>query len=162
MLERFDRYQEVKRVWRKKGDGYELIDGPFTEDWDGEKKRHVASEVFTEAINSGGCLFGAFDGDKMAGFAGVMGDFKGSGGQYLYLDTLHASREYRRMGIGKKLFSLCAGYAKQKGARKLYISAHPSEESQAFYRSVGCVYAGEIIPELFEKEPYDVHMEFVL
>jgi hypothetical protein len=52
--------------------------------------------------------------------------------------------------------------AKRLGAVKLYISANSSQESQAFYRAIDCVDAEEIIPELFEVEPYDVHMEYLL
>jgi hypothetical protein len=37
-----------------------------------------------------------------------------------------------------------------------------SEETQAFYRAMGCKYAEEIIPELFEAKPFDVHLEFDL
>lgn len=82
--------------------------------------------------------------------------------QYLWLDMLHVSYEYRKKGIGRKLFDMTANAAKKLGAKKLYISAHSSQESQAFYRAVGCVNAEEIIPELFEAEPYDVHMECLL
>ena len=58
--------------------------------------------------------------------------------------------------------TLLSGRAKKTKAKKLYISANSSQESQAFYRAMGCVDAEEIIPELFEAEPFDVHMEYVL
>jgi N-acetylglutamate synthase-like GNAT family acetyltransferase len=75
---------------------------------------------------------------------------------------LQVSYEYRHKGIGKKLFALCVDAAKKYEAEKLYISAHSSQESQAFYRAMRCVDTEEIIPELFEAEPFDVHMEYVL
>lgn len=86
----------------------------------------------------------------------------GSHNQYIWLDMLHVSFEYRHHGIGRKLFNLAVEAARELHASKMYISAHSSEESQAFYRAMGCVHAMEVIPELFEAEPYDVHMEFVL
>ena len=50
----------------------------------------------------------------------------------------------------------------RQGAKKLYISAHSSKESQAAYKALGCVYATEIIPWIAEEEPYDVQMEYIL
>ena len=47
----------------------------------------------------------------------------------------------RGNGIGKKLFLEAKQWAKQRGAKKLYISAHSSVESQAFYKAMGCVEA---------------------
>ena len=47
----------------------------------------------------------------------------------------------------------------ENGAGKLYISAHSAVESQAFYKSMGCVEAGEYNPEHVEKEPYDCQLE---
>ena len=38
-----------------------------------------------------------------------------------------------------KGFANIKEWAKQKGAKKLYISAHSAVESQAFYKSMGCV-----------------------
>ncbi|MCC5464644.1 hypothetical protein [Pelosinus baikalensis] len=38
------------------------------------------------------------------------------------------------------------------GARKIYISAHSSEESQAFYKVIGCVEAVEINKQLLDAE----------
>lgn len=54
------------------------------------------------------------------------------------------SYEYRNYGIGKQLFYLCCEKAREKGAKKLYIRAHPSEETQNSYKSVGCVLAVEV------------------
>jgi len=67
---------------------------------------------------------------------------------------------YRHKGIGKKLFELCIKKAKEVGIEKIYISANSSKETQNFYLSVGCIDAEEIDKELFEKEPFDRHMEY--
>jgi ribosomal protein S18 acetylase RimI-like enzyme len=74
---------------------------------------------------------------------------------------MHVSYEYRGKGIGRKLFTLSLETMKNCVAKKVYIVANPSEESQAFYRAMGCVEAEEIIPELYD-DSYDVHMEFAL
>ena len=162
MLNQFNRYQKVEKSWRKKNGEWVLVDNPYVEEWDEVKKQKLATDDFSQIINSGGVLFCAYDGDKLIGFSGIDGNFIGSRNQYLWLVYLHVSYEYRGKGIGRKLFLLTANAAKRLAARKLYISANSSKESQAFYRSIGCVDTEEVIPALFEAEPYDVHMEYVL
>jgi ribosomal protein S18 acetylase RimI-like enzyme len=162
MLKFFHRYQAVKKCWRKINNKWVLIDNPYIEDWDDDFRNQLSTEDFPQAIKSGGALFGAYDNDKLIGFFALDGNLIGSEKQYAWLVFCHVSAEYRHHGIGRKLFNLAVEAARKLGAPKMYISAHSSEESQAFYRAVGCVHAEEIIPELFEAEPYDVHMEFVL
>ena len=72
------------------------------------------------------------------------------------------SEEYRRQGIGRKLFSLACEEAQRLGAEKLYISAHSSKESQAAYRALGCTPAEEVNEGLAAAEPFDVQMEYRL
>ncbi len=48
------------------------------------------------------------------------------------------------------------------GAKKLYISAHSSQETQAFYSSMGCIEAREYNKTLVAKEPYDCQLEYSL
>ena len=52
--------------------------------------------------------------------------------------------------------------AEKLGAKKLYISSQSSEETQAFYKSVGCVEAMEINQKLYDEEPFDCHLEYCL
>ncbi len=66
------------------------------------------------------------------------------------------------MGVGRKLFEKAAGVAEGYGAKRLYISAHSSKESQAAYKALGCVHAEEIIPWIANEEPFDVQLEYVL
>jgi serine/threonine-protein kinase len=162
MLKSFHRYKEVKKSWRKIDGEWVLIDNPYIEDWDDDFKNKIITEDFPQAIKSGGAVFGAYDDGKLIGFFALDGNLIGSEKQYAWLVLCHVSAEYRHHGIGKKLFNLAVEVARGLGTPKMYISANSSEESQAFYRAVGCVHAEEIIPELFEAEPYDVHMEYLL
>ena len=107
-------------------------------------------------------MIGCFDNGKLIGWACVKKELFGSSEQYANLDYLHVSYEYRNCGLGKVLFAHAVTMAKDFGATKLYISGQSSKETQAFYKSVGCHEAEEIDPVLFEKEPYDCHLEFVL
>jgi ribosomal protein S18 acetylase RimI-like enzyme len=72
------------------------------------------------------------------------------------------SEEYRRQGIGRKLFSMACEEARRLGAAKLYISAHSSKESQAAYQALGCTPAEEVNEGLAAAEPFDVQMEYRL
>jgi N-acetylglutamate synthase-like GNAT family acetyltransferase len=68
----------------------------------------------------------------------------------------------RDKGIGKVLFQMASNWAREKGAKKLYISANSSVETQGFYRSLGCVEAMEYNQAHVDREPYDCQLEYVL
>jgi ribosomal protein S18 acetylase RimI-like enzyme len=161
LLKSFHRYQEIKKSWRKIDGEWVLIDNPFIADWTDEQKRYTVSAGLIPAVTSGGAVFAAYDADKVIGFSSLMGERIGLAAEYLQMDMLHVSAEYRHHGIGKTLFHLAVEAARELGAPKMYISASSSVESQAFYRAMGCVEAEETIPELYD-DSYDVHMEFAL
>ena len=160
-LDDFIRYEEVKSAWRKIDGRYVLCENEYIMNWDLETCRNTASTVY-EGIRSKGFGFGAFDGDKIAGFVYVWGELFGSRNQYIELKLFYTSGPYRGMGIGKKLFSLACEEARKLGAEKLYISSGPTESTQAAYRKLGCVYAEEISPAAVEKYPLDVQLEYLL
>ncbi|CAM3165464.1 GNAT family N-acetyltransferase [Paenibacillus lupini] len=163
LLQHFNRYQEVRRCWRREHDEWVLKEISFIEQWDEILKQEIVREDFRSCIHSGGTVWGVFDGaNRMIAFASLLSDFFGSSNQYLQLMQIHVSYEHRGRGIGKKLFELCAEKAKAMGAAKLYISTHSSEESQVFYHKIGCMDAIEVNQKLAEHEPYDRQMEFVL
>jgi RimJ/RimL family protein N-acetyltransferase len=80
----------------------------------------------------------------------------------LQLKQLHVSRAYRQQGLGRTLFQLAVQKARQMGAKKLYISATPSENTVDFYLRLGCTLVGEPDPELFVFEPENIHMEYAI
>lgn len=51
-------------------------------------------------------------------------------------------------------------YAKENGANGLYISSTPSENSVNFYQHLGCRLIDIPDPELYEREPEDIHLVF--
>jgi predicted N-acetyltransferase YhbS len=106
--------------------------------------------------------FGAFDGERIIGFATVSHDIFGKTANYVELVCFQVSEDYRHQGIGKKLFTMICEEAMRLGADKLYISGHSSKESQAAYQALGCRHADEINKILAEKEPFDVQLEYIL
>lgn len=85
-----------------------------------------------------------------------------SGKKRLNLEGLWVSEKYRSKGIGKALFQLATGAGQKLGAKSLYVSATPSENTVRFYKKSGCIPADPIDPFLFEKEPEDIYLEYRL
>lgn len=161
LFEKYKRYQEVKQCWRKIDGKWVLKDISFIEDWNDKDKLYLVN-CLKNTINQKGSVIGAFDNNLLVGFSSIENNFFGQNKEYLQLSSLHTSKEYRGHGIGKQLFILSIQKAKKRGAKKLYISAHSSKETQAFYKSVGCGDTLEINKTLYDKEPYDCHLEYVI
>ncbi len=160
-LDGFVRHQEVTKRWQMTAQGLVLVPEAFTEDWDLPKRREIAATI-AEGVAGGKVAFGAFHWGSVVGYFFLDNQPIGTQRQYLELLLYHVSEPYRGRGIGKRLFALGSEAARNAGARKLYISAHPSQESQAAYRRLGCVDAVEIIPAIAEREPFDIQMEYAL
>ena len=157
----FNRYQEVKKCWRKENEEWTLKDIAFTEQWDIDEYQYLV-KCLQNTVKTGGAVFGAFHKNALVGFASVENQFFGSNKQYLQLSSIHISYGSRGMGIGKRLFLLACSKAKAMGAQKLYISAHSSEETQLFYKVMGCVEAIEYNAKLVAEEPCDCQLEYSL
>ena len=160
-LDDFVRHQSVTESWRKKAGDWKLVPNVYEENWSQLQCREIAEDV-VHHINFGQTGFGAFDGERIIGFATVSHRIFGSAARYVQLVCFQISEEYRRQGIGRKLFSMVCEEARRLGADKLYISAHSSKESQAAYRALGCTLAEEVNAELEAAEPFDIQMEYSL
>ncbi|MCF6139059.1 GNAT family N-acetyltransferase [Pseudalkalibacillus berkeleyi] len=161
MLKGFNRTQVTTNVWYKSKEGYQIKEDYFVDQWDDAQKEKVIADL-KRCLKHNGAVFCAMKGAQLVGFANIEGRRFGSRNQYIELPYIHVSDEYRGYGIGKKLFKKCTDKAKEWGAEKLYIGAHPAIETQHFYQSVGCTYAEEINPEIYEREPLDIQLEYEL
>ncbi len=162
LLKNFQRRQEVNLVWRNIGGKEQLVPEPFVDDWTPQDRIDKVEKRLKPCLREGGAVFGAFYQGEIAGFASVKRQLFGSRSQYADLLQLHVSNQWRRKGIGKKLFLQCAARAREWGAGKLYISAHSAQESQAFYRALGCVAAEEVNAAHVAEEPFDCQMEYTI
>ena len=63
---------------------------------------------------------------------------------------------------GKGWAAGCFSVFAVRRAKKLYISAHPSQETQAFYHTLGCVEAKEYNEEIAATDSGDCQLEYVL
>ena len=154
----FDRFQVVEKCWRKQQGQWVIQDVSFTERW-GDEEFQELCRCLQGTLAGGGQVWGAFVDGKLKGFASVEGELIGSQGQYADLTSIHVSADARGKGLGRKLFQLAEEFARQLGAKALYISGHSSVESQAFYKAMGCVEAEEPQAKHVEKEPCDCQLE---
>ncbi len=150
-LDGFDRRHNVKRVYRRIGGSYRLIDKPYTEDWDPDEKRQTAEILMSDDL----ITYLALDGGRVIGFIGLLKELNGD---RMILDLMYVSADHRGRGIGRRLFEKAVDEAQRSGARELYISACSSEETIAFYRAMGAELTNEPIREMADKEPCDLQM----
>lgn len=163
---------EVERVWAI--DRREVIDSVYTLE-DGELvlrperydmrgwppgAEEVTTPILEDCFERGGTFFGAFDEGRLVGVAVLDNAFMGRDGDQLQLVFLHVSRDYRKRGLGRRLFEQAVERARELDASYLYVSATPSENTIGFYLHLGCAVAEEVDEALFELEPEDIHMVY--
>ena len=161
LFDGFVRRQIVTKCFRREQGKWVIKDEPFIDDWSEEDYRELISHLRSVIID-GGFVKGAFYQSRLTGFASVDVQPLGSHLEYLDLTNIHVSRDMRGKGIGKKLFLDAACWAREKGAEKLYISAHSAVESQAFYTAMGCSEAEYYHQAHVEAEPFDCQLEYLL
>ncbi len=154
----FIRRQTVTKCWRKENGEWVIKDAPFIDDWN-EKDYNILISCLKNTLLSGGFVYAAFCDNILKGFVSVEPEFFGGENRYLDLSSIHVSQDLRGQGVGSVLFAAAKKWAGEKGARKLYISAHSAVESQAFYNKMGCVEAQIYHQQHVEAEPYDCQLE---
>lgn len=158
LFRHFIRHQIVTKCWRRDNGEWAIRDDPFIDDWS-EADYQTLVACLKNTVQTGGVVYAAFPDDVLKGFVSVESAFFGGENQYLDLTSIHVSEDMRGAGIGRSLFLLAKEWAREKGAKKLYISAHSAVESQAFYRSMGCVEAKEYNQRHVDAEPFDCQLE---
>ena len=157
----FIRHQIVTKCWRRENGKWILKDAPFIDDWT-ESDYQILISCLKNTILSSGVVYAAFYDGKLKGFVSVEPEIFGGEQGYCDLSSIHVSEDARGSGIGKALFFMAKEWAREKGAKKLYISAHSAVESQAFYQRMGCVEALEYNQRHVDAEPFDCQLECVL
>lgn len=160
-LDGFIRHQRIEKVWKRTESGLQLESQPFTEDWDQQKCREIAARMLS-GLRRGYYGVGAFDCGRLVGWAFYNSALVGKNNNYAVLEMFHVSEPYRGNGIGRRLFDASLPLVRSRCAERIFISAHPSEESQAVYRALGCVPAAEFFAEAAADEPFDIQLEYIL
>ena len=161
-VEEIDRSEVIEAIYYRR-DGQLVLD---KEHWElkGWPSRELPQNTLylSALLDRGGAIWGAFDGDRLVGMAALDSKWIGPSGDTLDLYFLHVSAGYRDRGVGTALVDLVKERAREMGARRLYVSATPSEHTVRFYKGVGFDLARHVDPELFELEPDDIHMDMDL
>jgi len=155
-----DRAEVVERVYYHEGG--ELVLKPEHHDvqgWPAGEPEHYGP-ILLDCFDCGGTVYGAFQGETLIGATVLESRFIGREKDQLQLKFLHVSRRHRKAGLGCALFEKAVEKARELGARRLYVSATPSENTVRFYLRRGCRVADEVDAALFELEPEDIHLEF--
>lgn len=154
----FVRHQTVTKCWRKEGGRWVVKDAPFIDDWK-EPEYQFLVACLKRTVQTGGFVHAAFLDGNLKGFVSVEPGLFGGAHRYLDLSSIHVSEDLRGEGVGTALFLAAKEWAREKGAGKLYISAHSAVETQAFYKKMGCVEAQLYNKKHVEEEPYDCQLE---
>ncbi len=106
-------------------------------------------------MKAGADAIGAFDGCGMIGIGIIRYEIRPKVAQLAFL---HVSRAQRRSGIATLITKRMEDASIKAGAYRIYVSAAPSRSAVNFYRSLGFAPTDDLIPELMELEPDDIHM----
>jgi GNAT superfamily N-acetyltransferase len=127
--------------------------------WDpgGEGEHSVESHRQTLAryVNAGGVARGAFSDGRLVGVGVVVPHIRSTIAQLAYL---HVSQDVRSTGIGSRLSVDLELIAHRAGDTEIVVTATPSENTVRFYLARGYQPMAQPLPELFEFEPEDIHM----
>lgn len=157
-----DRSEYITQQYKARGGVLELIDVDIRAPRWGEPGEHTVQhkvESWKPLFEAGGVLLGAFDGDRLVGFA----IYQASVSEGLAnLAVLHVTRTHRHGGIGCELTNQVVRLARADGAQRLYVSATPTRATVDFYMKQGFEPLATPNERLFALEPDDIHMELRL
>ena len=159
-ISELDRSEHITRAYEVKAGVLAQVEVDWqVPNWltEGDGDHSLAEQIaFCRAhLDQGGVMLGAFKDDLLVGVAVVRPRLREDMAQLAFL---HVSRGFRRLGIAKRLMEGASEFARSAGARRMYVSAVPSESAVGFYLSQKCRLAETVDPELYALEPEDIHL----
>jgi GNAT superfamily N-acetyltransferase len=156
-----DRTERIDALYVQHGTRLEEKSGDWSAPpWDAEGDGpHSVTRLLEQCeryLASGALAWGAFDTERLVGVGIVVTHLRPGVAQ---LALLHVTDGYRGLGIGGRLSDELERVARAAGDREMVVSATPSINTVRFYLGRGFEPSAEPVPELFELEPEDVHME---
>ena len=152
-LDDFNRQQEIIRIYVRKDEKYVLEEQRGVMDWSLDKKREVAHDL----VDSNYISYLALEGDRIVGFMSLVKELIS---ERMILDLIQVDKDFRGQGIGRILWEKAVEEARLNGARELYISACPSEETINFYRAIGADVTDNPIISIANDEPDDLQLVY--
>lgn len=156
-----DRTERIEGLYVQHGTRLDLKVGDWSSPpWDseGEGEHSVAAlrVALERQVETGAIPLGAFDGERLVGIGLVTHDVRPGIAQLAYL---YVSAGYRGRGIGAWLADELERVAREAGDTAMVVSATPSANTVRFYVGRGFEPTAEPLPELYELEPEDIHMQ---
>ncbi len=162
LLMQIDRTEVIERIFHIR-DGSLALEDQHCEvaDWSKREKSDRIKRL-QALYDRGATAFGAFSAGTLVGMA-ILEHRQMIGREgCLNLDGLWVSHGFRHQGIATSLMSMVRERARQLGARRLYVSATPSENTIGFYSRIGFSMAKNPDVEMYRREPEDIHMEMAI
>jgi GNAT superfamily N-acetyltransferase len=159
-----DRTEHIDLLYEQRGT--ELVERPgnwSASAWDpdghGEHSVEAKRDELAHYVDAGGVAFGAFVDGRLVGIGVVVAHLRPAVAQLAFL---HVTQTLRAAGIGSRLSGELEQFARGAGDSSMVVSATPSANTVRFYQGRGFELMAQPLPELFEREPDDVHMRKVL
>lgn len=150
-LDAFNRQQEITRIYVRKDEKYVLEEQHGIMDWAIDKKREVARDL----VDCNYISYLAFEKNKIVGFMSLV---KKTVADRMILDLIQVDQDYRGKGIGRELWKIAVEEARIAGAKEIYISAFPAEETINFYKAMGADVTDKPILSIANDEPDDLQL----
>ena len=156
-----DRTERIDTVYVQHGARLEQQFGDFSAPaWfaEGEGEHSVAHQraECERHLDAGGIALGAFVNGRLVGIGIVRPHIRPGIAQFAFL---YVSSEHRAQGIGRHLSQELECQARERGHTTIVVSATRSLNTVRFYLRRGFEPTAEPLPELYDLEPEDVHME---
>jgi GNAT superfamily N-acetyltransferase len=160
LVAEIDRTEDIGALYVQIGAELTLRRGKWSAPaWDptGDHEHSVLGQVDTleQYVDAGGIAVGAFAGRSLIGIGVVVPHVREEIAQLAFL---HVSAPWRATGVGSRLLEALVKIARGAGDSEMVVSATPTENTVAFYIRHGFISDAEPLPELFQREPDDVHM----
>jgi GNAT superfamily N-acetyltransferase len=156
-----DRTERIDIVYVQHGARLEQQLGDFSAPaWlaEGEGEHSVAHQraECERHLDAGGIALGAFVNGRLVGIGIVRPHIRPGIAQFAFL---YVSNGHRAQGIGQHLSEELERLAREGGDTTMVVSATPSLNTVRFYLHQGFEPMAEPLPELYELEPEDVHLQ---
>jgi GNAT superfamily N-acetyltransferase len=111
-----------------------------------ELRDRIRPETFLAEVRrqqvEGYRLFGAFDGDRLVGLAGVRRSHTVARGEHLFIDDLVTTGDARGRGVGTQLLAWLAARAREEGLDRIYLESR--DTAKGFYEQLGFTFRTSI------------------
>ena len=156
-----DRTERIDTIVVQRGAELDAVAGDFSAPpWhpEGEGGHSVGHQIeeCERYLAAGGTAIGAFAEGRLVGIGIVVPHVRDGIAQLAFL---HVSDGYRGRGIGGCLSGRLEQLARDLGDTVMVVSATPSANTVGFYRGRGFEPTADPLPELYELEPEDVHLD---